>query len=209
MNRPEVLRAGLERARALGFLGPGAVDDHVQHAEGFAAATRRRLGHDPASLLDLGSGGGVPGLVLARSWPEIGVALVESGHRRCEHLRMEIERLGWTGRVEVIEERAERVAHSSELRERWELVTARSFASPAATAEIAAGLVAPGGLLVVSEPPALDPARWPADELGSLGFGPPSYEAVGQAHFACFVKMHDAPTDVPRGVGRPGKRPRW
>ena len=126
MNRPEVLRAGLERARALGFLGPGAVDDHVQHAEGFAAATRRRLGHEPASLLDLGSGGGVPGLVLARSWPEIGVALVESGHRRCEHLRMEIERLGWTGRVEVIEERAERVAHSSELRERWELVTAWS-----------------------------------------------------------------------------------
>jgi 16S rRNA (guanine527-N7)-methyltransferase len=209
VNRSEGLRAGLERARALGFLGPGAVEDHVQHAEGFAVATRRRLGHDPASLLDLGSGGGVPGLVLAGRWPETGVALVESGHRRCEHLRMEVEGLGWAGRVEVIEERAERVAHSPELRERWELVTARSFASPAATAEIAAGLVAPGGLLLVSEPPEEDPARWPADQLRSLGFGAPFYEAAGHAHFACFVKTHDAPTDVPRGVGRPGKRPRW
>jgi len=209
VNPSEGLQAALERARALGFLGPGAIDDHVRHAEGFAVAAQRRLGQDPASLLDLGSGGGIPGLVLARSWPQIGVVLVESGHRRCEHLRAEIEGLGWAGRVEVVEERAERVAHGSELRERWELVTARSFASPAATAEIAAGLVAPDGLLVVSEPPEEDPARWPADELRGLGFAPPRYEAVGRAHFACFVKAHNAPADVPRGVGRPGKRPRW
>jgi 16S rRNA (guanine527-N7)-methyltransferase len=181
----------------------------MTHAEGFAAATVRQLGHAPDSVLDLGSGAGVPGLVLAERWPDARVVLVESAHRRGEHLREEIESLGWTGRVEVLEERAELTARRPELREQVELVTARSFASSAATAEIAAGLVAPGGLLVVSEPPQPDPGRWPEEELTALGFGAPVFHVVGGAHFASFLKVRTAPPDVPRSVGRPGKRPRW
>ncbi len=209
MSHEEPLHAVLVRARTLGFLGPGSIEGHLTHAAGFAVAAFRQLGHPPASMLDLGSGAGIPGLVLAEEWPDAHAVLVESGHRRCEHLRTEIAGLGWTARVEVLEERAELTARRPELRERVELVTARSFATPAATAEIAAGLVAPGGLLVVSEPPGPNPARWPAAELAALGFGPPRYEVVGLAHFAGFVKAQSAPSDVPRAVGRPGKRPRW
>ncbi len=205
----EPLYAVLTRARTLGFLGPGTIESHLTHAAGFAAVAVRQLGHPPASMLDLGSGAGIPGLVLAERWPDVRSVLVESGHRRCEHLRKEIDSLGWTPRIEVLEERAELTARRSELREQVELVTARSFATPAATAEIAAGLVAPGGLLVVSEPPQPDPARWPVTELRALGFGAPRYEAVTAAHFACFVKTGSAPADAPRGVGRPAKRPLW
>jgi 16S rRNA (guanine527-N7)-methyltransferase len=205
----ERLRAVLVRGRTLGFLGPGPIEGHLAHAAGFAIAAIRQLEHPPASILDLGSGAGIPGLVLAEQWPDARAVLVESGHRRCEHLRREIDALGWAGRVAVLEERAEHTARRTDLREQLELVTARSFATPAATAEIAAGLVAPGGLLVVSEPPQPDRARWPLEELGALGFGPPRYEAVAAAHFACFVKIHRAPIEVPRAVGRPAKRPRW
>ena len=49
--------------------------------------------------------------------------------------------------------RAEDWAHEPELRETFDLVTARSFARPAVTAEIACGFLKVGGLLVVSEPP--------------------------------------------------------
>ncbi len=91
-------------------------------------------------MLDLGSGAGIPGLVLADAVARVRGMLVESGHRRCEHLRREIDGLGWTARVEVLEERAELTARRPELRESVELVTARSFATPAATAEIAAGV---------------------------------------------------------------------
>ncbi len=177
----EPLAAALERARTLGFLGPGSVEGHLQHAVGFAITVERHLGGTPGSMLDLGSGGGIPGLVLAERWPDTRVLLAESGHRRCEHLRGVIAAVGWGERVSVLEERAELTARRPELREQVEVVTARSFAAPAVTAEIAAGLVAPGGLLVVSEPPESDPSRWPADELAALGFGPARYDALDDA----------------------------
>jgi 16S rRNA (guanine527-N7)-methyltransferase len=205
----ESLRATLEHARTLGFLGPGDVDGHLHHAAGFVAPVVRQLGRAPVSMLDLGSGSGIPGLVLAGRWPHARVVLVESGHRRSDHLRGAVDALGYSARVQVVEERAELTAQRPEFREQFEVVTARSFASPAATAEIAAGLVSVGGVLVVSEPPHQDPARWPGDGLDALGFGPPQYETVAIAHFAVFVKTRRAPSEVPRPVGRPGKRPRW
>src|SRR6478735_807025 len=59
----------LERSRALGFLGPGPVADHLRHAQVFAAALRSAPAPAPVDgvvrVLDLGSGGGLPGLVLA------------------------------------------------------------------------------------------------------------------------------------------------
>jgi 16S rRNA (guanine527-N7)-methyltransferase len=208
----ESLRATLEHARTLGFLGPGDVDAHLRHAAGFVAPVVGQLGRAPVSMLDLGSGSGIPGLVLAQRWPDARIVLVESGHRRSDHLRAAVAALGYDGRVQVVEERAELTAHRPEFREQFEVVTARSFATPAATAEIAAGLVAVGGLLVVSEPPHPDPARWPPDGLDPLGFGPPRSERGGDArdaHFVVFVKTQSAPSAVPRAVGRPGKRPRW
>ena len=55
-------------------------------------------------------------------------------------------------------------------RESFDLVTARSFARPAVTAEIGAGLARPGGMMVVSEPPTGE-ARWPEAALADLGYG--------------------------------------
>ena len=164
-GEPPPLGDTLDRARTLGFLGPGPIDAHLQHAEGFGTVVEHVLGHVPSSLADLGSGGGVPGLVLAARWPACATTLVESNHRRAAHLRTAAAELGWSGRVEVIEDRAELVARRAECRERFEVVTARSFATPAATAEIAAGLVRLGGVLVVSDPPEPDPQRWPAEKL--------------------------------------------
>jgi hypothetical protein len=77
------------------------------------------------------------------------------------------------------------------------------------TAEIAAGLVAVDGVLVVSEPPASDPSRWPAEALAGLGFGPVSEVAARGGHFAVLRKVQPAPASAPRGVGRPAKRPLW
>jgi 16S rRNA (guanine527-N7)-methyltransferase len=203
------LRATLERARTLGFLGPGPIEVHLAHATGFATIAEDRFGRAPVAAVDLGAGGGVPGLVLALRWPATRVLLVESSQRRTAHLRRAVEDLELGTRVEVYEERAELTARRPELREQVELVTARSFAGPAITAEIAAGLVAIGGLLVVSEPPAPDPRRWPRDELAGLGFDAPQYADADAAHFVSFAKTMRAPDEVPRAPGRPGKRPRW
>src|SRR5918995_1949681 len=68
----------LSRSRSLGFLGPGSVRVHIEHAKGFAAASDGT----PERFADLGSGGGVPGLVLALHWETAQAVLLEAGERR-------------------------------------------------------------------------------------------------------------------------------
>jgi 16S rRNA (guanine527-N7)-methyltransferase len=197
----------LGRARDRGFLGPGDPTEHVDHARGFAEVAAADAGV-PERVADLGTGGGIPGLVLAVEWPAARVVLVESKVSRAAWLTQAVSRLDLGDRVEVCPVRAEELAHDPARRETFDLVTARSFAAPPVTAEIGTGLVAVGGVLVVSEPP--DSAgRWPEPELGDLGFGPARISRAADAHFACLSKVRPAPPDVPRLRGRTAKRPRW
>ena len=199
----------LERARAVGLLGPGPVDAHIRHSQGFAAASEQGLGRDPAHFADLGTGGGIPGLVLGERWTGAHAIFVETRQRRCAWLRDAVDLLGLEDRIEVVEQRAEATSRSEEYREHFDLVTARSFAGPAVTAEIAAGLVRVGGILVVSEPPVSDGERWPTNGLLELGFGPAEPVEVDQAHFVVVRKVSGVAAGVPRGPGRPAKRPLW
>lgn len=199
----------LGEARYLGFLGPGPVEDHVRHAEAFSVAATTPSSSSPEAFADLGSGGGVPALVLLGAWPETRALLVEALGRRADFLVGALDHLGWSDRVEVRSERAEAVAAEVSNRERFPLVTARSFGAPAVTAEIATGFVAPGGRLVVSEPPEADPLRWPAAGLAELGFGQVDRVGIDGFHFAIIPKVAPAPPSRPRGVGRPTKRPLW
>ena len=203
------LHAVLGAARDLGFLGPGPVERHIEHGQGFVAVADAALDHEPGNWCDLGSGGGVPGLVLALSWPGSTGVLVESSQRRAGFLREALARLDLETRILVREDRAEVLGQALERRESFVLTTARGFATPAATAEIASGLVAVGGVLIVSEPPEALPNRWPAHELAKLGFAPVVRTSAQDAHFAVLRKARAAPPSVPRRVGRPTKRPRW
>jgi len=206
VNRGPLLEV-LERARDRGFLGPGEVSRHLDHSLGFADVARSVLGAPPTRLADLGTGGGVPGLVLAVVWPETDVVLVESSVRRADALRAEAAALG-LDRVRVLEGRAEDHAHDPECRERFDLVTARSFGPPPVTAEIAAGFVAVAGIVLVSEPPEEDD-RWPEAPLGGLGLDPPHFSTGHEAHYVWLRKSRPTPADRPRQRGRAAKRPLW
>lgn len=199
----------LERARAAGFLGPGPVEAHIAHSAGFVEAAEAVLGREPASFADLGCGGGVPGLAMSLQWAAARGVLVESARRRSGALRDAIMSLGLEHRVEVLEERAELVAQRGAYRERFEVVTARSFAEPAVTAEVGAGLVTVGGVLVVSEPPHPSADRWPISGLRELGFRAAEPVERAQAHFVVLSKVAPAPERFPRPVGRPAKHPLW
>jgi 16S rRNA (guanine527-N7)-methyltransferase len=204
----ETLEPTLALARDLGFLGPGPLASHVEHALGFVEVVEAWL-DPPHDVVDLGTGGGVPGLVLAACWPDARFRFVEAMGRRAAFLVDSICRLGWESRIAVLEERAEVVARVPELREAADVVTARSFAGPAATAEIGSALVRVGGLLVVSEPPASEPSRWLDEPLRALSLSPPTFATAKGAHFSVFSKVAASPLDVPRATGRPTKRPLW
>lgn len=151
---PPALDAVLESARERGFLGAGPVERHVAHAGGFLEAFRAISGDEvPDPVLDLGSGGGVPGLVIAALLPEHRVLLLDGSLRRAEFLTEAVDLLGWGPRVTVVGIRAEDAGRSADLRGGIGLITARSFAAPPVTAECAAPLLRAGGFAVVSEPP--------------------------------------------------------
>jgi len=195
-----VLSDLLEQARARGFLGPGPVAEHLEHADRF----RRAAGSpSPARALDLGSGGGVPGLALALAWPSSQWVLLDASLRRTNFLGDAVGRLGLADRVNVVRGRAEDLAHDPEFRNHHDLVVARSFGQPAVVAECGAAFLVRGGRLVVSEPPGSTGERWPSQALIALGLGP----ARVRDGCAVMVRGSPCPDRFPRRTGVPAKRP--
>lgn len=98
-------------------------------------------------VVDLGSGGGMPGLPLAVCLPRVRFALVESRRRRCTFLREAIRRLDLGKRVNVFEADARRLG--STIGESADVVVARAFVGPEELRRIALPLVKTSGRLVV------------------------------------------------------------
>lgn len=195
----------LESARHRGLLGPGDADVQLRHARGFGEAA----GGAPASLaLDLGSGGGIPGLVLAVEWPASEWVLLDGRARSTRFLRDAVESLGLEERVRVLEARAEVASRDPALRGSMALVVARGLGPPGVTAECGAGFLAVGGRLVVSEPPGSTGERWPRTPLAELGLGPPRVVEGGDGfRYAVLEQVAACPARYPRRLGIPAKRP--
>ena len=99
------------------------------------------IGTEPASGYDLGSGGGLPGIVLAIACPQLSLILVEVRRNRAMFLQDAVSELGLKN-VEVYARRAET------LRERRDLCLARAFAPLPGTCTIAAPLLVAKGRLI-------------------------------------------------------------
>ena len=159
----------------------------------------------PTVALDLGSGGGLPGLVLAAHWPTSRWTLLDASERRTNFLEQVVIELDLQRCVTVVRARAEEAARQPSLRGSFDLVVARSFGPPAVTAECAAAFLHVNGLLAVSEPPDDRADRWPASELRGLGL-----EDRGRHGAVRVLEQVELASDaVPRRVGIPAKRPRW
>ena len=202
----EELATVLEQARLLGFLGPGPVADQIQRALAFTVVA----GNAPELAIDMGTGGGLPGLVLAAAWTSSHWLFVDSNQRRCRWLEAAVGQLALTGRCEVLCERAEVLGRGTK-RHSADLVTARSFGPPSPTAECAAPLLRLGGQLLVADPPGPGPGRWPSDGLAIFGLVLQASLQVatpaGPASFSRIVSASRCPDSYPRRVGLPFKRP--
>jgi 16S rRNA (guanine527-N7)-methyltransferase len=196
----------LEESRARGFLGPIAIETQVEHAKGFSRVWQEVSPTPPDQFLDLGSGGGLPGLVLLEEWQRPGV-LVDSMVKRTLFLE---EALHWEGapsQGRVVNGRTEELSRSSGLEGVFSLVTARSFGPPAVTAECAVRFLRLEGLLIVSEPPADDGVdRWDERGLAKLGLHSEGRRRKGAA-YQILRKVRETPTTYPRGIGVPSKNP--
>lgn len=97
-----------------------------------------------ASVIDVGSGAGLPGITWAIARPDLHVSLVEPLARRVRFLELVVERLDLADRVDVIRSRAE--ACPPELRA--DVVTARAVASLPKLVSLLLPLTKPGGAVV-------------------------------------------------------------
>jgi len=104
----------------------------------------RRVGR----LLDIGSGGGYPGLPLAMALDADRALLLDSVGKKVRFLRTVIEATGQGRRIAAEHERAEVIARDPRDREAWPAVTARAVTSLAELVELALPLVSPNGVLV-------------------------------------------------------------
>ncbi|HVA53166.1 MAG TPA: RsmG family class I SAM-dependent methyltransferase [Acidimicrobiales bacterium] len=202
----EWLPRALEESRARGFLGPQAIEPQISHAGGFALCWEALRPTPPADLLDLGSGGGLPGLVLLDRW-RCHEVFVDSMGKRSNFLK---EVLGWPGAPgggEVVIARAEEAARWPDLEGKFDLVTARSFGPPAVTSECAVRFLKVGGVLIVSEPPGERSAeRWSEKGLSLLGLVALGRSRYGTA-YEVLVKEKVTDPEYPRSSGTPKKKP--
>lgn len=184
-------------------MGPGDIEQQVSHALAFLPALS-----NTSRVLDLGSGGGLPGLVLATQLRDAEFVLLDSQGRRCTFLESAVEQLELNNRVSVVNGRAEEMAREVALRGSFDAVVSRSFGPPAVTAECAVGFLnGRGAILAVSEPPVPGTDRWPADGLQGLGLEPAEVLNSASGRIQILRATASCPERFPRRTGIPAKRP--
>jgi len=144
------------------------------------------------SIVDVGSGGGAPGIPLAFSLPSREVTLLEANGRKCEFLRT------WApGNAIVVQGRAE-----EQETDRFGVAVAKALAPPPVAAEWCLPLVRPGGAVILWAGPTADANRVArvAERLNAvLDESPPG--------FLVLSKRGPTPEGFPRRTGVARKRP--
>jgi 16S rRNA (guanine527-N7)-methyltransferase len=166
----------------------------------------------PDRALDLGSGGGVPAIVLAIARPAIHWTLVDAARRKADALERFRAELG-LGNVSVVAERAEVLGRDPSRREAFDLVTARACASLPVLLEYALPLLRIGGRAIAWKGPMADAERAAgATASAELGGGaaeiePTGFEALGDHRFVVVTKERPTAPRYPRRPGEPARRP--
>jgi 16S rRNA (guanine527-N7)-methyltransferase len=177
--------------------GLTAVTDPVEawgvHVDGSLVALEHVL-RFPGAIVDVGSGGGTPGIPLAISLPDREVTLLDSSARKCAFLERCARELP---NVRVVRGRAE-----EQEPDRFGVAVARALAQPPVALEWCLPLVAPGGAAVLLVGPTVE-VEQVARVSERLGGGPP------EAHPGALVvpKLGPTPAGFPRRPGAARKRP--
>jgi len=152
------------------------------------------LGRWPGPVVDVGSGGGTPGIPLAVRFPERAFTLLEAERRKCDFLERVTAQLA---NVTVVWGRAEEQPTDA-----FGVALAKALAKPPVAAELCLPLVAPGGaaILWLGETADLDAVTAVAERVG----GRLEQDSDG---LVVLRKLHATPPGFPRRTGVARKRP--
>lgn len=181
----------------MGFLGPGPLRVHLEHARSYGSL----IPHDAKRLIDLGSGGGLPGIPLLADAVDMTGVLLDAASKRTAFLVWAAVELGISDRVDVVTARAEVAAHENVHRGHYDVVACRGFGPPAHTIECSAGYLADGGRLLISEPP--DRRQWSDEVLAGIGL---THTETSNG-VAVFTRTGLVPDHIPRTIRKMQKDP--
>ena len=165
------------------------------------------------SLIDIGTGGGFPGIPLKILYPHLELTLLDSLNKRVNFLTDVIGRMK-LDKTKAIHGRAEELARNSSYREMYDLATSRAVAPLNTLIEYSLAFVKIGGYFVAMKGPNYDDelseARDAINTMGgklkkvvnySLPYG------YGDRSIIIIEKIKSTPKKYPRGQGKPRKQP--
>jgi 16S rRNA (guanine527-N7)-methyltransferase len=194
-----------------GVRAPGTVA--LQHVVDSLSAVDLLRATAPATLLDLGSGGGFPGLPLAAMLPGTVVTLLEPIAKKARFLTTVVAATGLTDRVTVRTARAEALVGDVVSGGGWSVVTARAVASSAELIELAFPLLRPRGVLIAWKRGDLDEelaaAQRAIDALGggTLGRAPVAARGLEGHELVVATRTGRVPGGYPRDPAARRRRP--
>ena len=165
---------------------------------------------DTTRVVDVGSGGGLPGLALKLARPTLRVTLIDSDQDKAAFLVQAAARLELRD-VEVVGRPAEEAGRDPRHREQFDVAVARALAPMPVLAELCLPLVRVGGRLLAQKTEKEDLTRAArAIELlgGELGeVAPARSRARDQGHVVVVRKVAATPDEYPRRAGVPRRKP--
>lgn len=181
--------------RVARLTGYRSLDDRIDHLL-IESLLLLRVMPDPASpIIDIGTGAGVPGLILQLARPAWTVWFVEANRRRANFVRHTLRTLGLDPGA-VHQDRAERLG-AGPLRGRARTVTLRAVAKPEEAIRLAVPFLGAGGHLVLSLGPGSGavPSRGRIERIRLRGAGP-----LPRDRAFLILAATEAGTAVPRGT---------
>lgn len=166
-----------------------------------------------ASLIDVGTGAGFPGLAIAVARPDLRVTLLEAQGKRCAFLNAVKDALGLDNAL-VVNDRAEVLGRADEHRERYDLAAARAVAAMNVLLEYLLPFVKPGGYALCWKGPAVRD-EWRDGEAAARKMGGQARQPValrspflaGERLLVPVYKTNPIAPQFPRKNGMPAKRP--
>ena len=163
-------------------------------------------------LVDVGTGGGFPGLVLSIAEPSLRVTLVDATRKKTAYLERAAAELALD--VEVLQARAEDAAHEPELRESFDIAVCRALGPWPVVLELTLPFCRTGGMLFGQRGADGGPeAASHAETAARLGGRVAGVEQVGteagleNRHVVVVEKVESTVDRYPRKAGIPAKRP--